>query len=66
MVTKLLHYPIFFREKHIEPKTIFVVKYMSGMTDLIGQTFASVLVKFVRQLSRWCAVNLAITSFLHN
>jgi hypothetical protein len=62
MANKLLHHPTFLRVRPIKSKTKFVVKYISGMTDLIGQTFAYVLVKFVRQLSRWCGVKLAVTS----
>jgi hypothetical protein len=54
--------PTFLRVRPIKSKTTFVVKYISGMTDWIGQIFAYVLVKFVRQLSRWRGANLAVTS----
>jgi hypothetical protein len=43
MVTKFLHCPPFLRGL-LKSKTTFVVKYTSGMTDLIGQIFACVLV----------------------
>jgi hypothetical protein len=49
------------RLRPIKSKTTFVLN-ISGMTDLIWQTFAYVLVKFVRRLSQWRGVYLAITS----
>jgi hypothetical protein len=40
----------------------YICLNISGMIDLIWQTFAYVLVTFVRQLSQWCGVYLAIGS----
>jgi hypothetical protein len=46
MVTKFLHRPPFLRGL-LKSKTTFVVKYVSGMTDLVGHIFAYLLALFV-------------------
>jgi hypothetical protein len=43
MVTIFPHFPPFLRGL-LKSKTTYVIKYVSGMTDLIGQIFAYVLV----------------------
>jgi hypothetical protein len=65
---QILHHSTFLRLRPIKSKTNFVLN-ISGMTDLIWQTFAHVLVKFGVSCPNGVACTLQSLqrlSFLHN
>jgi hypothetical protein len=49
VVMKLLHHPPLSREKPLNSKTTFLVKYISGKTNLVGQIAACVFTEYFHQ-----------------
>jgi hypothetical protein len=49
MVTKLLHWPPLSTAEPLNSKTTFLVQYISGKADLVGQNAANIFVEYFRQ-----------------